>query len=127
MTFALTERGGHRLLVADAAGASIGAARDALDLLTEAFAQRASVIVVPIERLDPAFFRLRSGLAGEFVQKVINYRIKLAVIGDMSAHIAASDALRDFVRESNRGRDLFFLPDLDALVAKLSGLSTEHR
>jgi Domain of unknown function (DUF4180) len=122
MNARLIERDGHRMLVADAAGAIMGGVQDALDLVGEAWAQRASVIVVPIVRLDPAFFRLRSGLAGEFIQKIVNYRLKLALIGDISAGIAESDALRDFVRESNRGNAVFFLADLDALVDKLSAI-----
>jgi hypothetical protein len=62
---------------------------------------------------------LRSGFAGEFVQKIVNYQLKLAVIGDISAHIAESNALRDFVRECNRGSSVFFVSDVDALSAKL--------
>jgi hypothetical protein len=116
----LIERDGYRMLVADGAGPAIASAQDAIALIEQAFEQRASVIVVAVERLAPAFFKLRTGLAGEIVQKFVNYGMKFAVIGDMSAEIAASDALRDFVRESNRGTEILFLPDLDALIAKLS-------
>ena len=69
----------------------------------------------------PAFLQLRSGLAGEFIQKFVNHRLAFAVIGDVD-RIAESEALRDFVRESNRGRSVFFLPDLDAFAAKLAAL-----
>jgi hypothetical protein len=120
MTATLIEREGRRLLVADAEGRPLGSSRDALDLIGEAFGQRAEVIVIPTARLDPEFLRLLSGLLGEFVQKVINYRLKLAVIGDLSAAIAASDALRDFVRECDRGRDVLFVPDVAALLARLA-------
>jgi hypothetical protein len=85
------------------------------DLIQEAFAQKASVLVVPVSRLDPAFFQLRSGLAGEFVQKIVNYQLKLAIVGDISAHVAASDAFRDFVKEANRGQTLFFVSHLEVL------------
>lgn len=124
MNARLIERGGHRLLVADATGPSIGRGQDALDLISESWTQKAPTIVVPLARFDPDFFRLRSGLAGEFVQKMATYRRKLAIIGDIAAKTAESDSLRDFVREANRGNDLFFLPDMDALVAKLTTAAT---
>lgn len=119
MNVRLTERDGYRLLVADVDGPAIGSARDATDLIGEAWHQEASAIVVPATRLDPNFFRLRTGLAGEFVQKVANYRAKLAVVGDISAQVAESDSLRDFVRESNRGETVFFVPDLAGLIERL--------
>jgi Domain of unknown function (DUF4180) len=121
----IVEINGHRLLVVEDEGPALARVQDMLDLIGEALSQRASLIVVPVVWLDPAFFRLRSGFAGEIVQKIVNYRLRLAVIGDIAAFTAAGSALADFVRESNRGRSIFFLPDLDALAAKLSAFSAE--
>ena len=56
-----------------------------------------------------------SGLAGEFVQKIVNYQLQLVIVGDISAQVAASDALRDFVREANRGQTIFFVSHLEDL------------
>ena len=98
-------------------------ASGARDLIEEAMNQRASVIVVPAGRLDVSFFRLRSGLAGEVLQKVANYGFTFVVVGDISTHIAASDAFRDFVVESNRGRSVFFLPDVAALKERLASVN----
>jgi hypothetical protein len=116
MTAKLIELPNHRLLVLNAEGPILTRKQDLLDLIPEAFAQKASVLVVPVPRLDPAFFQLRSGLAGEFVQKIVNYQLKLVIVGDISAQVAASEALRDFVREANRGNSVFFVPHLDALA-----------
>ena len=41
-------------------------------------------------------------------------------MGDVSAAVAASDPLRDFVRESNRGATVWFVDDLAALEARLA-------
>lgn len=120
MTADLVERNGHRLLIVEPTGSILAKTRDVLDLIGEALQQKARVIVVPVGRLDPAFFQLRSGFAGEFVQKIVNYQLKLGVIGDISAYVAESNALRDFVRECNRGSSVFFVSDIDALLAKLS-------
>jgi hypothetical protein len=39
----------------------------------------------------------------------------LAIVGDVSAYIAKSDAFRDFVTETNRGKQLLFIPTLNEL------------
>ncbi|MEV4249064.1 DUF4180 domain-containing protein [Streptosporangium canum] len=77
------------------------------------------VAAVPATRLDERFFSLGSRFAGELMQKVVNYRLKPAVVGDISAHLAASSALRALVGESNRSDHVWFVPDLDALDARL--------
>ena len=115
MTAQLIEHNNHRLLILNSEGPILTRTQDLLDLIQGAFAQKATVLVVPVPRLDQAFFQLRSGLAGEFVQKVVNYQLKLVVVGDISAHVAASGALRDFVREANRGQTIFFVSHLEDL------------
>ena len=71
------------------------------------------MVAVPAHRFDDRFFALRTGVAGEIMQKFVNYRMRLAVVGDISAHVAASTALRDLVYESNRGGHIWFVADLD--------------
>ena len=51
------------------------------------------------------FFILSTRFAGEALQKLINYRFKIAVFGDYSHY--TSKPLKDFMRESNRRRDVF--------------------
>jgi hypothetical protein len=116
----VTQRRGVRVLVCGAEGAPIASTQDALDIIGAAFSQ-ADVVAVPVSRLDQRFFSLRSGLAGDIVQKFANYRMRLAVVGDISAQIAASEALRDLVRESNRSHQLWFVADLDELDTRLGG------
>lgn len=117
----MLEWGDERVLACDEDGPAIDTPRAATDLIGEALFAGASVLAVPAVRLGPAFFQLRSGLAGEIAQKAVNYRLKLAVIGDISQHLAASNALRDWVREANRGREIWFEPSLDSLAARLGG------
>ena len=69
------------------------------------------------EAISSSFFQLRSGLAGEVLQKFINYRTKLAIIGDFSQ--VASKPLRDLIRESNRGHDIFFVATEDEAGERL--------
>ena len=105
----------------DAAGPVIARTDDAMDLIGNASYSGVALVALPVSRLDPEFFRLASLLAGDILQKFVNYRVQLAVIGDISEYVAASDALRDFVWESNRGAHVWFLPDEAALVAKVGG------
>ncbi|WFE40366.1 DUF4180 domain-containing protein [Micromonospora sp. WMMD998] len=114
----LVERIGVPVLLCDPDGPPIATEADALDLIGAAFAG-ATVVVVPAERLDPRFFALGTRFAGEVMQKFVNYRLRLAVVGDISAHLAASGALRALVTESNRHDQVWFVSDLAALDDRL--------
>ncbi len=90
-------------------GPLIATEADALDIIGEAGYAGATMVVIPADRLSPDFFRLSSGLAGAILQKCSNYRLKVAIVGDISAHLEKSAPLRDFVRESNRGGAVRFV------------------
>jgi len=109
---------GVTALVCDTDGPPIATAQDALDLIGAALSQ-AEVVVVPAARFDDAFFTLRTGLAGEIMQKFVNYQLRLVIIGDLSRHLESSSALRALVHESNRGQHIWFVADLDELGARL--------
>jgi hypothetical protein len=94
---------GVRILECAAEGAQLRSDRDAADLITKAWEHRANLIAIPIERLGEDFFRLRTRIAGELIQKFVTYRMRVVIVGDISRQIGESSALRDFVVESNRG------------------------
>ncbi|RNL86915.1 DUF4180 domain-containing protein [Halostreptopolyspora alba] len=100
---------GGSVLVGAPEGPTLGDERAALDLIGEALGCGAEVVAVPVERVSEDFFSLRSGLAGEIVQKFVNYGIRLVIVGDISPHLAGSQALRDFVGEANRGGQVWFV------------------
>lgn len=102
-------------------GEAIAHESDALDLIGDAGYQGAAWVVVPVERFDETFFELRTRVAGDVIQKFVQYRVGLAVVGDISGHTTASSALRDFVRECNRGRQTWFVSDMDELRERLAG------
>ncbi|MEE1737804.1 DUF4180 domain-containing protein [Streptomyces sp. BE147] len=117
----VVEHHGVPVLVCDAEGAPIAGAQDALDHLVAPAFCRAEVVAVPAERFAPGFYDLRTGLAGEIFQKLANYRLQLAVVGDISDRLRASSALRDLVREVDRGRHVWFVACLDDLADRLGG------
>ena len=98
-------------------GPLLASERDARDLIGEH--GDAEVIVVPESRLAPAFFELKTKLAGEFFQRLQNYRLRLVVPGDISERMAASRSLNDFVVETNRVGHHLFAPDCETLLARL--------
>ena len=85
--------------------------RSALDFATSAGAQ---MIIVNKSAIAEDFFKLPTGIAGEIVQKLVTYGFRLAIVGDFSQY--TSEALRAYIRESNRGTHLYFASDeADAL------------
>lgn len=75
-------------------------------------------IAIEKRALTEDFFILSTGVAGEILQKFINYRIKAAIWGDFSRY--ASKPLRDFIYESNKGRDFFFAETREEAVRRLA-------
>jgi hypothetical protein len=89
----------------------IATVADALDVIATASYNGAAGVVIPMERLTPDFFSLKTGVAGEVLQKFVNYHLRAAIAGDFSGF--ASKSLADFIRESNKGQHVFFKATVD--------------
>lgn len=63
---------------------------DALDLLGTLYFQSFDKIIIHQNNLTPDFFDLKTGIAGEILQKFSNYRVRLAVIGNFSSFTGKS-------------------------------------
>lgn len=74
-------------------------------------------IVLDKQVIDDDFFRLGTNMAGEILQRFINYKIKMAVYGDFTVY--TSKPLKDFIYESNKGNDFFFVQTEDEAVDML--------
>ena len=96
-------------------GVLINNAQEFLDLIMNLPSDR---IVLYTENIDESFFDLRTGLAGEILQKATNYSRRLGIVGDYSRY--ASQSLRDFIYESNKGNKIVFVDSLDEALRKLS-------
>jgi hypothetical protein len=107
------------LAAIDATGPMLSTESDATDLIGQFYGQDVDIVVIPVTRMVPEFWQLRTRLAGLFIQKLIQYGMRPAFVGDLSAEVAASDALRDYIRECNRRQDVLFAPDRAALDAML--------
>jgi hypothetical protein len=92
--------------------------QSALDLIaTVSFEKGCNRIIIDKNNICEDFFILSSGIAGDILQKFVNYRTKLAIIGDFSKY--TSKPLHDFIYECNKGNDIFFVDNLDQAVEKL--------
>ena len=109
----------QNIAVISSAELLISDVQSALDLLMDVkYNTDAARIAINKEAVIEDFFILSSGLAGEILQKFVTYQVKLAIYGDFSQY--TSKPLRDFIYESNKGRDVFFVDSRDSALQKLS-------
>lgn len=95
--------------------------QDALDIMADADYNGARKIILHEENINTGFFKLGTGLAGDILQKFVNYHFKLAVVGDFKKY--ASRNFKSFVYESNTGNNFFFVSDVTDALNKFSGKS----
>jgi len=92
----------------------IGNIEDGLDLLGNLYYQDYDKIIVHEKNISPDFFDLKTGFAGELLQKFSNFRVRLAIVGDFTKY--PSKSLSDFIAESNKRGQINFVPSVaDAL------------
>lgn len=119
MRIRLENRNGIDIAVVESDEVILSDPQAALDFLMTTYHQSGcNRIVVTKNAVAEEFFQLSSRLAGEILQKFINYRSKLAIVGDFS--IYDSKSLRDFIYESNRGQDVFFAESEEEALRLLS-------
>lgn len=75
-------------------------------------------IVIDKKLIVEDFFILSKGLAGEILQKHVNYGGRIAIYGDYTGY--TSKPLKDFIYESNKGKDVFFVVTQDEAVDMLT-------
>jgi Domain of unknown function (DUF4180) len=110
---------GIPVLLCEAEGKKLRHDSDAIEVIGEALHQSVELVGIPVERFGDDFFQLNTRIAGEIIQKFVMYKLRVAIVGDISRHVEASLALRDFVYEANRGNQLWFVASLSELKARL--------
>lgn len=91
---------------------------DGLQLMVDLYYQDFDRFVLHRHQITPDFFDLKTGIAGEILQKFTNYRLRVVIVGDFSE--IESKSLADFIFESNKGRQINFLPTVEQAVERLS-------
>lgn len=96
----------------------INKVEDGIDLLGNLYYQGFDRIIIYEKNITPVFFDLKTGIAGEILQKFSNYRVQLAIVGDFSKYNCKS--LNNFIYESNKGRLINFVSTLSEALGVLS-------
>lgn len=92
--------------------------QSALDLIMTAKYEAGTYsMAVEKKMIAEEFFILSTGLAGEVMQKFVNYQAKLAIFGDFSMY--TSKPLKDLMFEMNKGKDIFFVATREEAAEKL--------
>lgn len=119
MTFKIIEKNGVKCAVVCDNEKVIKDAQSALDLLMSAkYEADTKNIIIDKRLIADEFFVLSTGLAGEILQKYINYGGRIAIYGDFSHY--TSKPLKDFMYESNKGKDVFFVSDEEQAAEMLA-------
>lgn len=110
---------GTEIAVVSGEAAEVTTPQAALDLaMSVKYETGGSRLAIDKRVLGEDFFILSTGVAGEILQKFINYHVKAAIFGDYSRY--TSKPLRDFIYESNNGKDFFFTASREEAVERLS-------
>lgn len=112
-----TGSSGKRFAEIEKGTVSISEAGEMLDIMVDAGYNGCNGIIIHREGLHDDFFDLKTGMAGEILQKFSNYRMKLAIVGDFSQ--LKSKSLRDFITESNRRGTICFVTSAEEAVSRL--------
>lgn len=106
------------VILVEADEVAIKDAGSALDIAVNVLYQfDSNRIIVRKETVCEDFFKLSTRIAGEILQKFVNYGVKMAIVGDFSSY--TSKSLRDFIYESNNGKHFFFVNSIEEAVKKL--------
>ena len=109
--YSLNENQKIAVITKDSAGKRIKSVEDIMDFFGDLYINNCNAVAIEKEALDDSFFDLKTGLAGEILQKFSTYSLRLAIIGDFSN--VESKSLRDFIRESNKRRSINFVESLE--------------
>ena len=112
-----TSRSGRKIAEIEQGSPVISEAGGMLDIMVNAGYNDCNGIIIHSDGLHNDFFDLRTGMAGEILQKFSNYRMRLAIVGDFTA--IKSKSLRDFIMESNRRGTICFVASSEEALSKL--------
>ena len=120
MTEVLTSIAGISTFVVAQDGPELKDSRDITDMLANAAYQGADMMIIPVARLTADFLDLKTKIAGEMLQKFVNYKVRCVIMGNIADRVAKSKALHDFVYECNQGRHINVVLDELELEAQLA-------
>ncbi|WP_422658847.1 DUF4180 domain-containing protein [Paenibacillus sp. EC2-1] len=117
MKIFVDQQGNSKVAIVESSDMIIQDVQDAMDLMASVqYNHECFKILINKSNVTEDFFELKTRLAGEILQKYVNYRVKLAIVGDFEGY--TSKSLKDFIYECNNGKQVFFMSNTeDALQA----------
>jgi hypothetical protein len=106
------------------AGIIIRNARDGIDLIGEMISRGLFKLILHERNVSPEFFELRTGIAGEVLQKMTNYKIRVCFVGEFDQY--SSKSLQSFIIESNRGTQVNFVNKLETALERMSSTNMDR-
>lgn len=103
MNYRVIEKGNKKYIECFSAETPLNTEQDAIDLITACFENNTYLLLMHDEVLPDEFFRLGTTLAGNVLQKFINYHIKVGVI--LTSEQRIKGKFKDMLAESNKGND----------------------
>lgn len=112
---------GANVAIVQSSTICIADVQSAIDfMMTIRYETDCDCIVLNKEAITEDFFVLSTRVAGEILQKFVNYQFKLAIVGDFSHY--TSKPLKDFMYESNNGKDIFFVKTEEEAIQKFKNI-----
>jgi len=96
----------------------INSTQDALDIMADCSYQGSTRIIIHERNLIPSFFDLKTGIAGDILQKFSTYNVRLALVGDFTKY--TSKSLKDFIFESNKYGKVVFVSSVNEAKERLA-------
>ncbi|SFF11633.1 protein of unknown function [Paenibacillus algorifonticola] len=122
MNITIDQLGSSKVAVIESSDVIIRDVQDALDLMASVnYNYECHKIMLQKANLTEDFFELKTRLAGEILQKYVNYKVKLAIVGDFDTY--DSKSLKDFIYECNNGKQVLFLRDKQEAVHALHNIT----
>lgn len=118
MNIKIHSRNNDQIAEIEASGVVINTTQEALDIMAEASNLGAKGIIIFEYNLHEDFFNLRTGFAGDILQKFSQYLMKVAIIGSFEKY--ENKSLQAFIRESNRGNQVFFVGGIENALSRIS-------
>jgi Domain of unknown function (DUF4180) len=110
---------GARSVILECVGSIVGL-DDALSIVSGGYEMNTNRVLLRDRQLPAQFFELKTGFAGEFIQKLVNYQVTVACVFEDCGTF--SDRFREYIAEAKRGRQFRSFADEGEAIAWLEGL-----
>ncbi|SFL59052.1 protein of unknown function [Paenibacillus sp. 1_12] len=122
MNIHIDQQGNSKVAIIQSSDILISDVQGALDLMASVqYNHECYKILMNKSNLTEDFFELKTRLAGEILQKYVNYNVKLAIVGNFEEY--DSKSLKDFMYECNHGKQVFFLRNTQEGLVALHSIS----